>query len=314
MSFFTDPQILLSEKLLEIVYMLMGLIVFSLGIHNFFDKKNPHPFGSGIFWSILGIVIGLGRFIPNFWNGVLIIIMTLPAIFKCVNKGHSHAPDKNYMLKMSKQIGNKVFIPALCIGGVAILTALFTNLGALVGVGIGVLLAIVILMLLSKDNQPKVFLEDSFDMLSTVGPLSMLPMLLASLGAVFTQAGVGKVISNAVSSVVPTGNITVGIILYALGMVIFTIIMGNAFAAITVMTVGIGAPFVLNQGADPALITMVALTCGFCGTLLTPMAANFNIVPVAILEMKDKYGVIKNQVLIAIVMLILQIGYMLFFK
>ena len=94
----------------------------------------------------------------------------------------------------------------------------------------------------------------------------------------------------------------------------FTAIMGNAFAAITVMTVGIGVPFVFSLGADPALVGMVALTCGVCGTLLTPMAANFNIVPVAMLEMKDKYGVIKNQLPIALFMLIFQIVYMILFK
>ena len=59
---------------------------------------------------------------------------------------------------------------------------------------------------------------------------------------------------------------------------------------------------------------MVALTCGFVVHLLTPMAANFNIVPVAMLEMKDKYGVIKNQLPIALFMLIFQIVYMILFK
>ena len=73
-------------------------------------------------------------------------------------------------------------------------------------------------------------------------------------------------------------------------MVLFTMIMGNAFAAITVMTVGIGAPFVLAYGANPVVIGMLALTCGYCGTLLTPMAANFNILPVAILNMKEPLG------------------------
>ena len=96
-------------------------------------------------------------------------------------------------------------------------------------------------------------------------------MLLACLGAVFTSAGVGEIISKGVSAVVPAGNVNVGIIIYAVGMVIFTAIMGNAFAAITVMTVGIGVPFVFSLGADPALVGMVALTCGFCGTLLTPI-------------------------------------------
>ena len=66
--------------------------------------------------------------------------------------------------------------------------------------------------------------------------------------------------------------------------------MGNAFAAITVMAVGIGAPFVLAYGADPAAIGILALTCGYCGTLCTPMAANFNIVPVAMLDMKRPHG------------------------
>lgn len=87
--------------------------------------------------------------------------------------------------------------------------------------------------------------------------------------------------------------------------------MGNAFAAITVMTVGIGAPFVLSLGADPVVVGSLALTCGYCGTLCTPMVANFNMVPVAVLEMKDKNGVIKKQVLIGIIMLILQIIYMI---
>ncbi|MGC3318707.1 5-oxoproline transporter, DUF979 family subunit, partial [Enterococcus faecalis] len=90
--------------------------------------------------------------------------------------------------------------------------------------------------------------------------LSTLPMLLPCLGAVYTSAGVGEIISTGVSAVVPAGNVNVGIIIYAVGMVIFTAIMGNPFAAITVMTVGIGVPFVFSLGADRALVGMVALT------------------------------------------------------
>jgi len=134
------------------------------------------------------------------------------------------------------------------------------------------------------------------------------------LGSVFTLAGVGDVIADIVGRFIPAGNVNVGIVVYAVGMTLFTMIMGNAFAAITVMTVGIGAPFVLAYGADPAAVVMLALTCGYCGTLLTPMAANFNIVPVAILDMKDKLGVIKVQILPAIIMLVFQIIYMILIK
>ena len=314
MDFFTNPDILLGDKLLEILYIVMGLVLIYTGVRNLTDQTNPHRYGSAFFWTVLGVVIAGGRWLPAIVNGGLIFAMTIPAIAKRVSKGESRLPSKAYMEKMSDKLGMKIFIPALSIGVFAILFALFTNLGALVGVGVGVFAAMLILMFFSRDNRPSTFLDDAADMLGTVGPLSMLPMLLASLGAVFTSAGVGTVISNAVGTIVPEGNVNIGIIIYALGMVIFTVIMGNAFAAITVMTVGIGAPFVFSHGANPALIGMVALTCGFCGTLLTPMAANFNIVPVAMSEMKDKYGVIKNQLFIALFMLVFQIAYMILFK
>ena len=35
---------------------------------------------------------------------------------------------------------------------------------------------------------------------------------------------------------------------------------------------------------------------GYCGTLMTPMAANFNIVPAALLELDDPYAVIRAQI------------------
>ncbi|MGG5316830.1 DUF979 domain-containing protein [Enterococcus sp. AZ072] len=314
MSFFTDSGITLGDKLLEIIYMIMGLISIYTGIRNARDKENPTPIGTAVFWCSLGLVLTFGRWIPSIINGVLVVIMTLPAIFKKVSKGKDSAPSAEFTRKMADKIGMKIFIPALSMGICAILFALFTTLGALVGVGVGVGVSIIILMILSKENKPHVFLDDAERMLSTVGPLSMLPMLLASLGAIFTAAGVGDVISSMVATVIPKGNVNVGIIVFAVGMMLFTMIMGNAFAAITVMTVGIGGPFVLAYGADPVLIGMVALTCGYCGTLCTPMAANFNIVPVAMLEMKDRFGVIKNQVLLAFVFLIFQIFYMILFK
>lgn len=142
----------------------------------------------------------------------------------------------------------------------------------------------------------------------------MLPMLLACLGSIFTAAGVGDVIAGYVEKIIPAGNVNIGIIVYAIGMVLFTAIMGNAYAAITVMTVAIGGPFVLAYGANPVVIGMLALTTGFCGTLLTPMAANFNIVPVAMLDMKERFGVIKNQVVIALFMIVFQIAFMIAFK
>lgn len=314
MKFFMDAEVALGPKLLEVIYIIIGLITLHTGIKNFMDKENPSNIGTGIFWCSLGIVLAFGRWIPPMINGVIIIAMTIPAILHKVKIGKQYAPTQEETRHAFDKIGMKIFLPALTIGIFAIIFAMFTKLGALVGIGAGIIVSIVLLMVYSSDNKIGVFLKDSERLLSTVGPLSMLPMLLASLGAIFTAAGVGDVIAKLVGNIVPQGNVNVGIVVYAIGMMLFTMIMGNAFAAITVMTVGIGAPFVLAYGANPVVIGMIALTSGYCGTLCTPMAANFNIVPVAMLDMKDRMGVIKNQVVPALILITVQIVYMIALK
>ncbi len=315
MSFFLSDDFTIGQKSLEVLYIIIGLISIHAGIKNFLDKENPSSIGTGIFWTSLGVVISFGRWIPSMINGILVILMVTPAILKKVKIGKVSYPTPTETKGNFDKIGLKIFVPALSIGVVAIIFAVFLpQIGALVGVGLGVIVASLLLMIYSSDNKPIVFLKDSERLLSTVGPLSILPMLLAALGSIFTKAGIGEIIASLVGNIIPEGNITIGIIVFAISMTLFTMIMGNAFAAITVMTVGIGAPFVLEYGADPAVVGMLALTCGYCGTLLTPMAANFNIVPVAILEMKDNFGVIKNQIFIAFVMLVFQIVYMINFS
>lgn len=312
-TFFTSADVTLSNKLLEVVYILIGLVCIYTGVLNARDQSNEKRPGSAAFWCILGVLLVLGKWIPDYVAGALLIAMCIPPIIKQVDKGKGGAPTVDEMEGNFNKIGMKIFAPSLAIGVFALIFALFTKISSLVGLTFGVVVGGILLMAFSRDNNPRIFLSDCRRMLDTVGPLSMLPTLLAGLGAVFTAAGVGDVISQLVSGIIPDGNVVVGIIVYAIGMAVFTMIMGNAYGAITVMTVGIGAPFVLSLGADPTIVGALALTCGFCGTLMTPMAANFNIVPVAILDMKDEYGVIKKQIPIALIMLVVQICYMIFF-
>lgn len=312
-TFFTSADVTLSNKLLEVVYILIGLVCIYTGVLNARDQSNEKRPGSAAFWCILGVLLVLGKWIPDYVAGALLVAMCIPPIVKQVDKGKGGAPTADEMEVNFQKIGMKIFAPSLAIGVFALIFALFTKISSLVGLTFGVVVGGILLMAFSRDNNPRVFLSDCRRMLDTVGPLSMLPTLLAGLGAVFTAAGVGDVISQIVSGIIPDGNVIAGIIVYAIGMAVFTMIMGNAYGAITVMTVGIGAPFVLSLGADPTIVGALALTCGFCGTLMTPMAANFNIVPVAILDMKDEYGVIKKQVPIALIMLVVQICYMIFF-
>ncbi len=91
---------------------------------------------------------------------------------------------------------------------------------------------------------------------------------------------------------------------YTLGMAGFTAVMGNAFAAFPVMTAAIGLPLIVRKfGGDPAIMGAIGMLSGFCGTLTTPMAANFNIVPVALLELPDRWAVIRAQLPTALALL-----------
>lgn len=300
---------------LNVVWVIIGLITIYAGIKNLLDKENPSRVGTAVFWCSFGIVCGFGSWLPARVSGVLVLIMCLPPIFKKVKIGKTDNPTKEHTEQQFKKIGMKIFVPAFSVAVCSLFFALFSNMSSMVAITVGVIVAMVLLMAFdAKQNKPAVFLNDSERFLGITGPLSMLPQLLGCLGGVFTAAGVGDVIAQLVEKIVPKGNVNIGIIVYAIGMVLFTMIMGNAFAAITVMTVGIGAPFVLAYGANPVVIGMLALTCGYCGTLLTPMAANFNILPVAILNMKDRWCAIKNQVLVAIFMLVFQICYMIVLK
>ena len=300
---------------LNVVWVIIGLITIYAGIKNLLDKENPSRVGTAVFWCSFGIVCGFGSWLPAKVSGALVLIMCLPPIFKKVKIGKTDNPTKEHTEQQFKKIGMKIFVPAFSVAVCSLFFALFSNMSSMVAITVGVIVAMILLMAFdAKQNKPVVFLNDSERFLGITGPLSMLPQLLGCLGGVFTAAGVGDVIAQLVEKIVPKGNVNIGIIVYAIGMVLFTMIMGNAFAAITVMTVGIGAPFVLAYGANPVVIGMLALTCGYCGTLLTPMAANFNILPVAILNMKDRWGAIKNQVLVAIFMLVFQICYMIVLK
>lgn len=223
----------------------------------------------------------------------------------------------------SEKIGTKIFVPAVAVGLIALIlsfvkydvvkdgVAVPTALNGAIMTGVACVIALILGIVICKPQMSETR-EDTSRLLMQVGAACLLPQLLGALGSVFSEAGVGEVISGMISAVVPRGNIVIGVIVYVAGMVVFTMIMGNAFAAFTVITAGIGVPFVIAQGGNPAVIGVLGMTAGYCGTLMTPMAANFNIVPCAVLETKDpKWSVIRAQVPMALIMIVVHVILML---
>ena len=296
----------MTEILLFIIYTIIGLISISLGVFSLVNKGQEARWGTALFWFILGIIFIFGDYIPANVVGGFIIVMAILSATKQVKMVHFETTSEAFKKESAQKIGNKLFIPALVLAFLAFVIAQFTNLGAYNAIGLSGIGALIIIMMISKSSVKEANLEAN-RLLSQVGPTAILPQILAALGTLFTVAGVGDVIANGVSQIIPTHNIWLGVIAYCVGMVLFTAVMGNAFAAFSVITAGIGVPFVFNLGADPVIAGSLALTAGFCGTLLTTMAANFNIVPASILDLKNQYGVIKAQAPVAIIMLVIHI-------
>lgn len=296
----------LSNTLLQIFYIMIGLYMGLTMVFTIKDKNHKTRIGTALFWGILSAVFMFGDYIPSQIVGALVIVIAVLSATNQINIGTLKQLDETFATLKAEKLGLKIFIPSLSIAIIAMLIASFTDFSGTVAIGISSTLTLVLTFVITK-AKPKEFLEDSNRMYQSMGSFVILPQLLASLGVLFTAAGVGDKISAIISGVIPTGNVLVGVIAYCVGMAVFTAIMGNAFAAFSVITVGVGLPFVFAQGGDPVVCSVLALTAGYCGTLLTPMAANFNILPAALLELKDKNAVIKAQAPIAIILLVTHI-------
>lgn len=303
-----------AEGILEFFYILVGLMLIVTAVRVFRDRTNPVRLGTSAFWLLLGIVFALGNYIPFIVDGILIMLMGVLTFFKQVKLGKVVDLDEAESEMSAAKIGGWIFVPCISLAVFAVAVAQVAPFGPLsgqIGIGIAAILSLIVAVIITK-AKPKVVLDDADRMIQQVGTTGILPQLLAALGVIFNAAGVGTVISNGISGFVPEGNRLIGVIAYCLGMMIFTMIMGNGFAAFTVITAGIGVPFVIAQGADPVIAGALAMTAGFCGTLLTPMAANFNALPAALLEMKDTNGVIKAQAPIAVIMIVVHVVLMYF--
>lgn len=297
---------------LDHVYLLCGIYLVLFGVLSFGDSKNLKRFGTGLFWLVYGITFLGGSALGNENAGWMVILMAVIVAAKQMGHGDYHETSKEEKNASAQQLGNRLLIPVLAVGVITLILAATTKLGALVSFGIASIVAIVIALTITRGAPLQTFHEGR-RLIDAIGWAAILSQLLAALGSLFAKAGIGKIVSDIVASAIPTESALAVVIAYCLGMAVFTIIMGNAFAAFAVITSGIGIPLVIvAHGANPLIVAPIAMLAGYCGTLMTPMAANFNIVPAALLEMQSKYGVIRAQIPLAISLLAANILLMYF--
>ena len=208
----------------------------------------------------------------------------------------------------SRRGGAWLFLPALAVP----LVALAGSLGlkevtvggrplvdpkqvTVVSLALGVAVALLLMAPLWR-RRPAAPVAAAAGLLDQIGWAAVLPQALAALGAVFAAAGVGRAVGDVFATWLPLGSPLAATVACTLGMAAFTVVMGNAFAAFPVMIAAVGLPVLVGRfGADPAVVGALGMLSGFCGTLVSPLAANFNVVPVALLELGDRWAVIRVQ-------------------
>ena len=301
---------------LDFVYALLGALALGAAVVNVMDRTHPKRFGNALFWGLWAASFLLGSHLPDFVNGIIVLAMVTVAGLRALGGGSPDRLSAAARLASAARWGNRLFAPALLlpvlallgtltlksvrIGGVVLVDPKQVTLVSLAGATI-VSLVVAMAMLRPPALTP---LRESRRLLDTVGWAAVLPQMLAALGALFAAAGVGDAVSSLAVRWMPLDHALVAVATYTVGMALFTMLMGNAFAAFPVMTAGIGLPLIVGKfGGDPVVMAAIGMLSGYCGTLMTPMAANYNLVPARLLELGDPNAVIKAQLPTGLLML-----------
>ncbi len=298
------------------IYALAGAMFAAFGILSVGDRSNPKRLGNCTFWSLMALSLLAGDRIGDIANGVLVLGLAGLGGFNLIGRSHPATTSEREREDISLRHGNRLFLPALIIPLTALMGTLvynYTPLGqagwiepkreTYVFLALGVLLALTVIFAWLRPPALAP-LNEGRRLIDAIGWAAVLPQMLAALGVLFAAAGVGNIIGSFTGSIIPNNNLLIAVIVFAVGMALFTMIMGNAFAAFPVMAAAIGVPVLIQHDhGNPAVVGAVGMLAGFCGTLMTPMAANFNLVPAALLELKDQYAVVKAQVATALPLL-----------
>jgi uncharacterized membrane protein len=294
---------------LEHFYILVGLLLGAVAVMNLLDRSNPRRVTTALFWGLYALLYLAGERMPPAAVGALMILMALVAGFGWVGGGKPAMPAEEARRASAARLGNRLFLPALLLPIVTVIGATLlkdVQLGGLpmldpkhltlVSLGCGAIIALGAACWLTRST-PLQGVREARRLVDAISWAVVLPHMLAVLGLLFTEAGVGKAVAHVTTSYINMDARLVAVAVFCVGMALFTIVMGNGFAAFPVMAGGVGIPVLVNMyGANPAVMAAIGMFSAYCGTLMTPMAANFNIVPAVLLDLPDKNAVIRAQI------------------
>ena len=310
---------------LEDFYLLVGLLFAAVAVMTLREAGHPRRFGTALFWGLYAVAYLCGERLPPALAGVLMIAMALVAGCGLVKPGRPRLAPEEQRRAAAARLGNWLLLPALAIPVVTMFGATVLKDAAiglrplldqkhltLVSMGCGALVALALACLVTRAT-PLQGVREARRLVDAMGWAVVLPHMLAVLGLLFSEAGVGKAVAQVVTTAIPLDSQFIACAAFCVAMALLTVVMGNGFAAFPVIAGGIGIPVLVGAyGANPALMAAIGMFSAYCGTLMTPMAANFNVVPAALLELSDRHAVIKAQLPTALPLLLANI-FLLYF-
>ena len=305
---------------LDVFYIVVGLLFAACALMTVRDRSNPRRITTALFWGLYALVYLLGERLPPAVAGVLMIVMALVAGAGLVRPGRAAVAPEADRQASAARLGNRLLVPALAIPAVTMLGSVAlkdVHLGArflldqhnvtLVSMGCGSVAALALACGLTRAT-PLQGVREARRLIDAMSWAVVLPHMLAVLGLLFAEAGVGKAVAHVATTYLPLDSRLLACAAFCVGMALFTVVMGNGFAAFPVIAGGLGIPVLIGvYHANPAVMAAIGMFSAYCGTLMTPMAANFNIVPAALLELTDKNAVIKAQLPTALPLLLANI-------
>lgn len=300
------------------VYLLAGLVFAAIALASAAARTEPKRWNNTLFWGLIALSFLAGDRLGDLGNGFL--VLALVVVGGIAGLGRAPALTGEGAAD-SDRLGSWVFLPLLIIPVTTLVGTAWLgtiHLGArpladpkqvtVISMGLGVVLALAAAMVMTRLplSAP---VREARRLMQSVGWAAILPQLLAALGAVFLLAGVGPAVQALLSGWLPLGNRFAVVVAFCSGMALFTMVVGNAFAAFPVMVAGLGAPLIVGRfGGDAAVMGAIGMLSGFCGTLMTPMSSQ-NIIATALLDLPPS-AVIRAQAPTALLLLVVNISLM----
>lgn len=170
----TEISNLYNPILAEIFFSIIGLVFIATGVKAFRDTATAKHVTTGIFWTIMGVCFIIGKYIPSWIVGVLIVASAVITAIGGVVQTKNDIPTKEETRANADRIGYKIFIPALMLALVSVIAAMLGLVSGNNAIGVSAIFGAIAVFAITKAPAKSIVTEGS-RLLDNMGSVAFLP-------------------------------------------------------------------------------------------------------------------------------------------